>query len=194
MLKESKGGKAMANEKKLKPEPNAVYKVSIWFWKFTDLFWNPQRHLKKIPLREGMKVVDYGCGPGRYSLPIAEFIGPKGRVFAVDIQPLAIETVKEKVIRGGLTNVEAILVDSYGTGIQDSSIDLVLLIDTFHQIGDRDSLLGEIHRILKPDGLLFMDPGHMKMPKAKEIVGSTSLFTIVESQGKDMLVAPKTKQ
>ena len=194
MLKESKGEKAMTNEKKLKPEPNAVYKVNIWFWKFTDLFWNPRRHLKKIPLREGMKVVDYGCGPGRYSLPIAEFIGPKGRVFAVDIQPLAIETVKEKVARGGLTNVEAILVDSYDTGIQDSSIDLVLLIDTFHQIGARDSLLGEIHRILKPDGLLFMDPGHMKMPKAKEIVESTSLFTIVESQGKNMLVAPKTKQ
>jgi len=196
MLKEnkSKGGKTMANEKKLKPEPNAAYKVNIWFWKFTDLFWNPRRHLKKIPLREGMKVVDYGCGPGRYALPVAELVGPEGKVFAVDIQPLAVKTVKEKAARQGLTNVETILVDSYDTGIQDSSIDLVLLIDTFHQIGDRDTLLREIHRILKPDGLLFMDPGHMKMPKAKEIVESIGLFTIVKSQDKDMLVAPKTEQ
>ncbi len=184
----------MANEKKIKPEPDAVYKVSIWFWKFTDLIWNPRRHLKKIPLKEGMKVVDYGCGPGRYAIPIAELVGPKGKVFAVDIQPLAIKTVKERAVRQGLTNIEALLVDSYDAGIQDSSIDLVLLIDTFHQIGDRNALLGEIHRILKLGGFLFMDPGHMKMPRAKEIVGSTGLFTIVQCQGKDMLVAPKIKQ
>ena len=183
----------MASEKKLKPEPNAAYKVSIWFWKLTDLFWNPRRHLKKIPLKGGMVVVDYGCGPGRYTLPIAELVEPKGKVFAVDIQPLAIKTVKEKAAKQGLTNVEAILVDSYDTGIQDSSIDLVLLIDTFHQIGDRDALLREIHRILKPDGVLFMDPGHMKMPKAREIVENTNLFSIINLKGKDMLVAPKTK-
>ena len=184
----------MANEKKVKPEPNAVYKINIWFWKFTDLIWNPRRHLKKIPLKEGMKVVDYGCGPGRYTLPIAELIGPKGKVFAVDIQPLAISTVKGKAARESLTNVEAILVDSYDIGVQSSSIDLVLLIDTFHQIGDCGALLREIHRLLKPEGFLFMDPGHMKISKAKEIVEGTNLFTIVESQGKDMLVAPKNKQ
>ena len=184
----------MANERKLKPEPNAVYKVTIWFWKFTDLIWNSRRHLKKIPLEEGMKIVDYGCGPGRYTLPIAELIGPKGKVFAVDIQPLAISTVKGKAARESLTNVEAILVDSYDIGVQSSSIDLVLLIDTFHQIGDCGALLREIHRLLKPEGFLFMDPGHMKISKAKEIVEGTNLFTIVESQGKDMLVAPKNKQ
>jgi ubiquinone/menaquinone biosynthesis C-methylase UbiE len=195
MLRENKtkGGKTMTDEKKVKPEPNALYKVNIWYWKFTDLIWNPRRHLKKIPLKEGMTVVDYGCGPGRYTIPVAELIGPEGRVFAIDIQPLAIKTVKEKAARGGLTNVETILVDSYDTGIHDSSIDLVLLVDTFHQIGDGDALLHEIHRILKPDGFLFMDPGHMKMPKAKEIVENAGLFTIIKSQGKDMLVAPKTK-
>jgi ubiquinone/menaquinone biosynthesis C-methylase UbiE len=193
-LKSRRKLRIMANEKKVKLEPNAVYKINIWFWKFTDLIWNPRLHLKKIPLKEGMKVVDYGCGPGRYAIPIAELVGPKGKVFAVDIQPLAIKTVKEKAARQGLTNIEPILVDSYDTGIQDSSIDLVLLIDTFHQIGDRDALLREIHRILKPGGFLFMDPGHMKLSRAREIVEGAGLFTIIECQGKDMLVAPKTKQ
>jgi ubiquinone/menaquinone biosynthesis C-methylase UbiE len=109
-----------------------------------------------------MAVVDYGCGPGRYTLPIAELIGPKGKIFAVDIQPLAIKNVKEKVVRQGLTNIETILVDSYNTGIQDSSIDLVLLIDTLHLINDYNALFREIHRILKQDGLIFMDKGHLK--------------------------------
>ena len=183
----------MPSEKKLEPMPNAGFKCMTWFFKFIDIFWNPRRRLEKMPLKEGMAVVDYGCGPGRYTLPIAELVGPKGKVFAIDIHPLAISTVKRKAVRAALTNVEAILVDSYNTGIQGSSIDLVLLIDTFHMVKDRDALFQEIHRILKPDGILFMDPGHMKMPRAREIVGNGGLFTIVECQGKDMLVAPKTK-
>ncbi|MBA7716517.1 2-methoxy-6-polyprenyl-1,4-benzoquinol methylase [subsurface metagenome] len=184
----------MRKKKKLRPIPDAVYKIDIWFFKFFDLFWDPRRLLKKIPLKEGMTVVDYGCGIGRYTLPVAELVGLKGKVFAADIQPLAIKTVKEKAARQGLTNVETILVDSYTTGIQDSSIDIVLLIDTLHMINDYHALFQEIHRILKQDGLTFMDKGHMKMSKAREIVESTNLFTIVECWSRDMLVAPKTKQ
>ena len=180
----------MASKKELQPMHDAHFKCMIWMYKFTDLIWNPRRHLKKIPLREGMVVVDYGCGPGRYALPVARSVGPKGRVFAVDIQPLAISMVKEKAARESLTNIEAILVDSYNTGIQASSIDLVLLLDTLHTISDFHALFHEIHRILKEDGFMFMDPGHMKMPRAREIVESTGLFAIVECRGNDMLVAP----
>lgn len=138
-----------------------------------------------------MRVVDYGCGPGRYTLPMADLVGPKGQIFAVDIQPLAIKTVKEKAARQGLANVGAILVESYDTGIQGSSIDLVLFVDTLHQIEDCNALFHEIYRLLKPDGLLFMDPGRMKISKAREIVEGINLFTIIESRGKDMLVIPK---
>lgn len=184
----------MSNEKKPKPMPDAGFKMMVWMFKLIDLFWNPQKHVKKIPLKEGMTVVDYGCGPGRYAIPIAHLVGEKGKVFALDIQPLAISTVKKKVAGEALSNVEAILVDSYNTGIEESSIDLVLLIDTFHMISDYDALFRELQRILKSDGLLFMDPGHMKLERAMEIVESTDLFTIRECQKKDMLVAPKTKQ
>jgi len=143
----------MANEKKLQPMSDASFKGMMWLFKFIDLIRDPRRRLKKIPLKEGMAVVDYGCGPGRYTLPVANLVGPKGKVFAVDIQPLAISTIKEKAARESLTNIEAILVDSYNTGIQGSSIDLVLLLDTLHLIGDCDALFREIHRILKQDVL-----------------------------------------
>jgi len=83
--------------------------------------------------------------------------GPEGEVFAVDIQPPAISTTKEKAARESLTNIQAILIDSYNTGIQDFSIDLTLLLDTLHQIGDYNALFLEIHRVLKEDGVLFMD-------------------------------------
>lgn len=184
----------MENEKKLEPMPNVSFKCMTWLYKFVDLIWNPQRRLEKIPLKEGMAVVDYGCGPGRYTLPIARLVGPKGKVFAVDIQPLAISTIRKKAAREALTNIEALLVDSYNTGIQGSSIDLVLLIDTLHLIGDCEALFREIRRILKQDGNLLMDPGHMKMSRAREIVEGTGIFTIAECRGGDMMVAPKAKQ
>jgi SAM-dependent methyltransferase len=147
--------------------------------------------LKKIPLKEGMTVVDYGCGPGRFTIPVAKLT--KGKVFAVDINPIFIKTVKKRAARAGL-NIEAILGDSYNTGIQGSSIDLVLLIDTLHAIKHRNALFQEIHRILRQGGRIFMDPGHLKISSAKEIVESSGLFTIVECRGKDMLTAPKVKQ
>jgi ubiquinone/menaquinone biosynthesis C-methylase UbiE len=184
----------MANEKKSRVESNTSYRFYIWYCKFVDLIWKPQRRLEKFPLKEGMAVVDYGCGPGRYTLPIARLVGPKGKVFAIDIQPLAISTVRKKAARESLTNIEAILIDSDNTGIQSSSIDLVLFVDTLHQIGDCDALFREIHRILKQDGILFMDPGHIKMARAREIVEGTGIFTIAECQGDDMMVAPKAKQ
>jgi ubiquinone/menaquinone biosynthesis C-methylase UbiE len=184
----------MANSKKPRVESDVSYRFYIWYCKFVDLIWKPQRRLEKFPLKEGMAVVDYGCGPGRYTLPIARLVGPKGKVFAVDIQPLAISTVRKKAARESLTNIEAILVDSYNTGIQTSSIDLVLFVDTLHSIGDCDALFREIHRILKQDGVLFMDPGHMEMSRATEVVKGTGLFTITDCRGHDMLVAPKAHQ
>ncbi len=89
--------------------------------------------------------------------------------------------------------MEVILVESYATGIQGSSIDLVLFVDTLHHIEDCNALLHEIHRLPKPDGLLFTDPRRIKISKAREIVEGTDLFTIVKFKGKDMLVAPKRK-
>lgn len=186
----------MASEKEAKPMADVGFRLMTYWYKVSDLlgFTNPPQRLQKVPLREGMTVVDYACGPGRYTLPAAKSVGPNGKVFAVDIQPLAVNMVKEKAARESLTNIETIVVDSYDTGIQGSSVDLVLLIDAFHHIGDRHALLREIQRILKQDGILFMDPGHMKMSRAKEIVESTGLFTITERRGNDMLLAPKVEE
>jgi ubiquinone/menaquinone biosynthesis C-methylase UbiE len=160
-------------------------------YKLRDLLQNPRRSLEKARLREGMSVVDYGCGPGSFTIPAAELVGQGGKVFAVDIHPLAISAVKQKVSRKGLGNVETVLVRGYDTGIEESSIDRVLLIDTIHLIDDPGALFREIHRMLKPDGLLFMEKGHMAMSEQKDIVEKVGLFKIVESQGLMILVAPQ---
>jgi ubiquinone/menaquinone biosynthesis C-methylase UbiE len=179
----------MATEKKR--ESDLAFRLMALTYKLRDLFQNPRRSLEKARLTKGMSVVDYGCGPGSFTMPAAELVGHEGKVFAVDIHPLAISAVKQKAARKGLQNVETVLVRGYDTGIEASSIDRVLLIDTIHLIDDPDALFREIHRMLKPDGLLFMEKGHMAMSEQKSIMEKTGLFKITESRDLMILAAPQ---
>jgi len=164
--------------------------MTLMYW-VRDLMQDPRRILDTARFEQGMKVADYGCGPGSFTIPAAQIVGDGGRVFAIDIHPLAISSVRERASKKGLRNVEAILVRGYDTGIEASSIDRVLLIDTIHRIEDTGALFREIHRILKPDGLLFMHKGHMPMPEQREIVEESGLFKITEAQGLMILAAPR---
>ena len=176
-------------DNKIKPMSNLTYRFEEWLLYVWDIFLrHPRQDLQKIPLQEGMTVVDYGCGPGHYTIPLAEMVGPKGRVYAVDIQPLAMETIERQASRKSLHNITTVLVDSFDTNIPDSSADVVLLIDAFHMITDRDALFKEICRLLKPSGVLFMDSGHMKPLKAKSIIENTHLFNMIRFDGRNMLL------
>ena len=182
-----------AGEKKTRQMGDRSFRCMVWMYKIADFVHlaNPRKRLEKAGLKEGMVIVDYGCGPGRYAIPSAETVGARGRVFAVDVQPLAVQMVKQKAARKSLSNVEAILLDSYATPVEASIVDIVLLIDTLHLIDDCGELFREIRRLLRPDGAIFMDPGHMKAEKAKAIIEETGLFEIARFFGSDMLVVPK---
>jgi ubiquinone/menaquinone biosynthesis C-methylase UbiE len=172
--------------------PDFVFRLMVWFMKIEDLFQNPRTLLAKVPLKQGMIVVDYACGPGRYTIPVAQIVGESGKVYAVDNQHLAIEMVKKKAERQSLTNIQTVLVKSFNTGIPDSSADLVLLIDSLALIGDRQNLFKEIRRIMKPDGLLFIDPTHMRLATALSAIEASGLFTIVNQEGHSLLLTVKT--
>jgi len=176
---------------KKEPESNIAFRLMALTYKLRDLFQDPRRSLEKARLGNGMSVVDYGCGPGSFTIPAAELVGPKGKVFAVDIHPLAIKSVGEKARQKGLENVETILVRGYDTGIAASTVDRVLLIDTIHAIDDPDALFHEINRMLKPDGVLFMEKGHMPISDQKKLVEDSGLFEIVESQDLMILATPR---
>lgn len=185
------GDKSMVKQEKVKPRSNLHFKLMAFSFKFRDLLRPPQRLLKKARLEEGMYVVDYGCGAGSFTIPAAELVGPEGKVFAVDIHPLALRSVRKRASRNALENIETILIKGYDTGIRDSSIDRVLLIDTFAQIENREALLRELHRVLKRDGFLLLAREHMGMSQQKEIVMKSGLFNMVESWEDGILFAKK---
>jgi ubiquinone/menaquinone biosynthesis C-methylase UbiE len=148
---------------------------------------NPREQLAHMPIAPGLSVVDWGCGPGRVTIPLAKRVGEDGKVLAVDVQPRALEIVRTKAARAGLGNIETVFLESYPASVPTASADLVVLLDTFHAVADRPGLLRDIARSLKQDGSLFMDPGHMDLATARGMVEDSGLFQLQQSWGRDML-------
>jgi ubiquinone/menaquinone biosynthesis C-methylase UbiE len=125
-------------------------------------FFRPRRDIvKEAGIKEGFRVLDYGCGPGSYVTAVAELVGKSGKVYALDVNPTAIEMVKKIATKKQLPNVETILSDCK-TGLPDDDIDVTLLYDTFHDLTDPNTVLEELHRVLKPNGILSFSDHHMK--------------------------------
>ena len=128
-------------------------------------------------MEPGVHVLDYGCGPGGYIVPLAELVGTSGKIYALDIHPLAVESVQTIAARNELTNVETICSDCQ-TGLPESSMDVVLLYDTYHNLGDPDSVLAELHRVLKPNGILSFSDHHMKESEIVSKLTDGGLFRL----------------
>ena len=129
-----------------------------------DAFLRPRHILEEAGIKPGFHVLDYGCGPGSFTLAADEIVTESGTVYAVDIHPLAIQRVQAKAAKKGLTNVKTIL-SHCKTGLKDKTIDVVLLYDIFHMLQDPDGVLQELHRVLKGDSILSFNDHHLKEDK-----------------------------
>ena len=116
--------------------------------------------LERIGIMRGQAVLDFGCGYGAYTIPVAKIVGAHGRVYALDKDKEALDELMQKAESTGLKNI-GIMPTSGELEIElaDESLDVVLLFDVFHsfyfpQAGDRRRLLGEIYRIMKPSAFL----------------------------------------
>jgi ubiquinone/menaquinone biosynthesis C-methylase UbiE len=113
----------------------------------------PEKELSKLNISNGQTVLDFGCGIGSFTLPLAHLVGAGGKVFALDIEPSALKVVQRAAKREGLAQIETILSDC-DTGLPNHSIDLVLLIGVLPYLEDAEPVLTELHRVLKPGGVL----------------------------------------
>ena len=145
------------------------------------LFPLPQ-DLSMAGISEGMTIVDYGCGPGRYLRQVSELTGSSGIIYAVDIHPTAIKTVEKAIKKEHLTNVRAVLVEGYSSGLPDGCADLVYAFDMFHNISDTVAFFTELHRIIKPEGILLIDSGHQKADEARGKILDSGLWKIEEER------------
>ena len=145
-----------------------------------------KKRVRGFGIQEGMTVVDYGCGPGRYTTKFAELVGEEGKVYAADIHELAIEAVKKKIEKHNIRNIVPVLVDGYNSGLPDSIADVVCAIDMFSMIKKPTEFLVELKRITKNDGILVIDESNQSRNVAKEKIQDSGCWDIVE-ESKDHL-------
>jgi ubiquinone/menaquinone biosynthesis C-methylase UbiE len=139
------------------------FKLMALAFKVRDWFLPPSRKLKEAGIEPGFRVLDFGCGPGSYSLAASRMVGKEGKAYALDINPAAIEYAKKAAAKKGLDRLTFIR-SGLETGIEAESLDAVLLYDTFHHLADAQGVLRELGRVLKPGGILSVSDHHLKEP------------------------------
>ena len=160
---------------------NASFRMMLLLFDIIDFFYpHVARRAKRFGITAGMTVVDYGCGPGRYTVNFAALVGEKGKVYALDIHDLAIETTKKRIAKRELRNVHPILIEGYNSTLPDETADVVCAIDMFFVIKSPVEFLAEIKRIVKRNGILVIDDGHQPRSVTKQKILDSGLWDIFE--------------
>ena len=112
----------------------------------------PDLLLRALALKPGMTVADIGAGTGYYSWRMAERVGPSGRVLAVDVQPEMLSLLEREMKKHDARNVKGVLGTTTDPRLPAGAVDLVLMVDVYHEFDHPHEMLDAIARSLKPDG------------------------------------------
>jgi len=110
-------------------------------------------------VKPSMTVLDLGCGFGYASVPLAEMVGPNGRVISVDVEPRVLDKLKRRARRAGVEDridTRACEATELSLPEYDGEVDLVTVIHTLHELHDLPGFLEHVKKLLKPDGRLFV--------------------------------------
>ena len=160
-----------------KPVSNLQFNGMSFFFKVRDLSLPRKKVLQEVNIKPGFHVLDYGCGPGGYVTDTAELVGESGKVYALDVHPLAVQRVQDIARKKQLTNVQTICSDCR-TGLPENSVDVVLLYDVFHGLSNPQAILAELHRVLKESGALSFSDHHMDEDAIISGVAGSQLFEL----------------
>jgi SAM-dependent methyltransferase len=121
--------------------------------------------LDRIDIQPGERVLELGPDPGTFSVEAAQRVEPGGTLVAVDIQPQMIAALEKKAQEAGVSNLEAHVASALELPLEDGSVDRAFLVTVLPEIPDRHRALLELHRVLKPGGVLsiteeFLDPDY----------------------------------
>jgi ubiquinone/menaquinone biosynthesis C-methylase UbiE len=137
----------------------------------------PERVLRALGVRRGQVVADVGAGPGFWTVPLAQRVGPGGHVFALDPEPAALAALRRRVRRARLRNVTPVLNDDGSPMLPAAVCDLALLVNVYHHFADPAAFLAGLARCVKRGGRLvnidwadrdapYGPPAHRRIPPA----------------------------
>lgn len=127
--------------------------------KISSAFMDPKKIISSLGVERGDVAADMGAGAGYFAIPLAKAVVPRGKIYAVDVMPDSLELIKSKARIEGLENIEYIQADlekENSTAIKDSSVNLVVIVNTLFQLKNKANIFREAKRILKPGGKLII--------------------------------------
>jgi ubiquinone/menaquinone biosynthesis C-methylase UbiE len=116
----------------------------------------PSKMREQLLVKPGMVICDMGCGNGYHTLPLAQMVGEKGKILAVDVQPQMIEMLRQNIERQGLKNIEPIQGLYHDPKLPPNTCDLILLVDVYHEFSHPVQMLTSMRAALKPEGQLVL--------------------------------------
>ncbi|UCF13749.1 MAG: methyltransferase domain-containing protein [Thermoplasmatales archaeon] len=155
--------------RKLIPSPAPAFIGKILDSNLRRKIQSPEKVIQRSGIKKGMQVLEIGCGSGAFTTFVAQAVGPKGNVYALDIQQEMLQQLENKLSspeNKDITNIKLIESSAYDLPFDDKSIDLVFMVTVIGEIPDNDKALKEIKRVLKPGGILaitetFLDPDYL---------------------------------
>jgi ubiquinone/menaquinone biosynthesis C-methylase UbiE len=114
----------------------------------------PDQVLAALGVRAGQTVCEVGIGPGYFALRLAQKVGRRGLVYAVDVEPRVLDAFRERLVRSGLRNVLPVLALPEDPLVPAGACDLILVVNTLHHFEDKPAYLRRLARSLKPGGKL----------------------------------------
>ena len=112
----------------------------------------PLPTLERLGFRESDTMLDFGCGIGYFAFPAAVFVGPKRKVFALDVSEAMLDELDRLVHRLGASNVVPLLSDGTDWKVPDASVTFALCSCVLHEVDDKAAFLAEARRVLAPGG------------------------------------------
>jgi ubiquinone/menaquinone biosynthesis C-methylase UbiE len=151
---------------------------------------SPEGLAERLELEETSRVLELGPGPGYFSRAVARRI-PRGFLLLVDLQSEMLQKARGKLARAGLRNVGFVQANAAALPVPSGAWDCVFLVAVLGEVSDPGSCLREIHRVLRPGGLLSLteqpgDPDFVALPEARGLIEGVGFrFEKVYGRGKN---------
>lgn len=157
--------------------------------KKSPAFASPENILSQLDIQPDMKLADFGCGHGHFTIPMAVLVGEKGEVYALDVVKETLEAVKNKAELEGISNIKIIHCNLEILGsskLEDNSIDLVLIRNVLFQSQKKSEIVREARRILKHQGRLALiewQPKASLAPRDTWLISKEQVQNLAETEG-----------
>jgi ubiquinone/menaquinone biosynthesis C-methylase UbiE len=122
------------------------------------MFIDPVSLVSQFGILPGMHIADIGTGSGTYALAAATLVGPKGKVYACDVQRGLVDRLRKEAEARNMTNFSCIWADAErkgGTKLADAVLDATIVANVLFQAEDKEAFLRELSRVVKPEGRVF---------------------------------------